>query len=62
MLRYDDIQRGVQHTTNRMAELRANGVRLAVADAISKIFFAIPIENQSYVSRINPRGVHVIEC
>ena len=32
-----------------------------VADAVSKVFFAIPIENQSYVSRINPRGVHVIE-
>jgi homoserine kinase len=32
-----------------------------VADAISKVFSAIPIENQAYVSRINPHGVHVIE-
>ncbi len=32
-----------------------------VADAISKVFCAIPIENQTYVSRINPRGVHVID-
>jgi homoserine kinase len=31
-----------------------------VADAISKVFAAIPITNQAYVSRINPTGVHVI--
>jgi homoserine kinase len=30
------------------------------ADAISKVFHSIPIENQTYVSRINPHGVHII--
>jgi homoserine kinase len=29
-------------------------------EAVSKVFSAVPIENQIYVSRINPRGVHVI--
>ena len=29
-------------------------------DAISKVFTAVPLPNQIYVSRINPRGVHVI--
>ena len=29
-------------------------------DAISKVFAAVPLPNQIYVSRINPRGVHVI--
>jgi homoserine kinase len=32
-----------------------------VADAVSKIFSAIPIENQAYVSKINPHGVHVVK-
>ena len=32
-----------------------------VADAVSKVFSSIPIENQTYVSRINPHGVHVVE-
>ena len=32
-----------------------------VADVISKVFSAIPVGNQPYVSRINTRGVHVIE-
>jgi homoserine kinase len=32
-----------------------------VADAVSKIFSAIPIENQAYVSKINPHGVHVVD-
>jgi len=31
------------------------------ADAVSKVFSAVELENQSYVSRINPRGVHVVE-
>ena len=31
-----------------------------VAEAIAKVFTAIPISNQSYVSRINPHGVHVV--
>ena len=31
-----------------------------VAEAIAKVFSAIPINNQSYVSRINPHGVHVV--
>jgi len=29
-------------------------------DAISKVFSAVPLPNQIYISRINPRGVHVI--
>ena len=29
-------------------------------DAISKVFTGVPLPNQIYVSRINPRGVHVI--
>jgi homoserine kinase len=32
-----------------------------VGEAISKVFTATPIENQIYISRINPHGVHVIE-
>jgi homoserine kinase len=32
-----------------------------VADAVARIFLAIPLNCQSYVSRINPHGVHVIE-
>ncbi len=35
LLRYDDIARGVPHISSRIAALRADGVRLAVADAIS---------------------------
>jgi homoserine kinase len=31
-----------------------------VAAAVRQVFHSIPIENQSYVSRINPDGVHVI--
>ena len=31
-----------------------------VADAVAKIFLASPLNCQSYVSRINPHGVHVI--
>lgn len=31
------------------------------AAAVSKVFSAVELENQSYVSRINPHGVHVIE-
>jgi hypothetical protein len=31
-----------------------------VADAISRVFSAIPINCQAYVSRINPHGVHVV--
>ena len=31
------------------------------ADAISKVFSSIPITCQSYVSMINPRGVHIVE-
>ena len=31
-----------------------------VADAVSKVFAAVPLTNQAYVSRINTRGVHVI--
>ena len=30
------------------------------AEAISRVFSAIPLGNQAYVSRINPHGVHVI--
>ena len=30
-------------------------------DAISGVFSAVPLENQIYVSKINPRGVHVVE-
>jgi homoserine kinase len=30
------------------------------AEAISRVFAAIPLGNQTYVSRINPHGVHVI--
>jgi homoserine kinase len=33
-----------------------------VADAISKVFSAIPINCQAYVSRINPHGVHVVDA
>jgi homoserine kinase len=29
--------------------------------AISKVFFEVPLENQIYISKINPRGVHVVE-
>ncbi len=32
-----------------------------VGAAISKVFSEIPVENQTYVSKINPIGVHVIE-
>ena len=32
-----------------------------VAEAVTKVFAKIPLNSQSYVSRINPRGVHVIE-
>jgi homoserine kinase len=32
-----------------------------VGDAISKVFSAIPLGNQIYVSKINPHGVHVVE-
>lgn len=31
-----------------------------VGEAISKVFSAIPLGNQVYVSRINPHGVHVV--
>ena len=31
------------------------------AEAITRVFAAIPINTQSYVSRINPRGVHLVE-
>jgi len=31
------------------------------AEAVSKVFAAIPVGCQSYVSKINPRGVHVVE-
>lgn len=31
-----------------------------VADAVSRVFSAVPLTNQAYVSRINPLGVHVI--
>ncbi|MEI6178865.1 MAG: homoserine kinase, partial [Verrucomicrobiota bacterium] len=31
-----------------------------VAAAVAKIFLAIPLDCQAYVSRINPHGVHVI--
>lgn len=31
-----------------------------VGEAVSKVFSTIPLANQVYVSRINPRGVHVI--
>ena len=30
-------------------------------EAISRVFSAIDLGNQVYVSRINPHGVHVIE-
>jgi homoserine kinase len=33
-----------------------------VAGEISKVFDGVPLENQSYVSRINPRGVHEISA
>jgi homoserine kinase len=33
---------------------------IKVAAAISKVFSAVPLTNQTYVSRINTRGVHVI--
>ena len=32
-----------------------------VGEAISKVFTAIPLGNQVYVSKINPHGVHVVE-
>jgi len=32
-----------------------------VAAAVAKIFLAIPLDCQAYVSRINPHGVHVVE-
>jgi homoserine kinase len=32
-----------------------------VGEAISKVFSALPLTNQIHVSRINPRGVHVVE-
>lgn len=32
-----------------------------VAKAISKVFDAVPLGNQTYVSKINPHGVHVVE-
>ena len=31
-----------------------------VGEAISKVFSAIPLGNQVYVSKINPHGVHVV--
>ena len=33
----------------------------SVAEAVSKVFSDLPLENQIHVSRINPQGVHVIE-
>ncbi len=32
-----------------------------VADAVSDVFSAVPLENQTHVSKINPHGVHVVE-
>ncbi|MBB5350855.1 homoserine kinase [Haloferula luteola] len=32
-----------------------------VAKAIARVFDAVPLGNQAYVSRINPHGVHVVE-
>lgn len=32
-----------------------------VGEAVSKVFSAVPLDNQIYVSRINPHGVHVVE-
>ncbi|MDX1681219.1 MAG: homoserine kinase, partial [Akkermansiaceae bacterium] len=31
------------------------------AEAVSKVFSNIPVTCQSYVSKINPHGVHVVE-
>ena len=32
-----------------------------VSEAVAEVFAAIPLENQIHVSKINPRGVHVVE-
>lgn len=34
---------------------------IKVAAAVQKVFSAINLENQAYVSKINPHGVHVVE-
>ena len=32
-----------------------------VGAEVSRVFYEVPIENQVYVSQVNPRGVHVIQ-
>ncbi len=38
------------------------GLRITkiTGDAVAKVFASVPLPNQIYISKINPRGVHVV--